>query len=86
LDKFGKIASALWARSATRLDWFPASGDPLQTRICFLAELLLSSKKSITTFYKATVLVIKPLIDVEKEKNCASFSIQTLYFLLVRAQ
>jgi len=34
---------------------------------------------TITTFYKAIVLVIKLLL-MSKKTNCASFSIQTLHF------
>jgi len=39
LDNFVKIASALEALPP-RLLWFPASGDPLQTRVCYFFTLL----------------------------------------------
>jgi len=59
LDKFIKITSALWALPQ----------DPLISDIWGSApDSCLLFLYNITTFYKATVLVIKPFVDVEKEQ------------------
>jgi len=86
LVKFVKTTSALGALPP---DSFGFRRLRIRSRLVFVfGRVIVIFKKSIKIVCKATVLVIKPLIDIAKEQTAdwASFSIQTLYFLLVRAQ
>jgi len=82
LDKFVKVASALGVL-LPRPIWFPESGVPLQTRVCFLAEILSSSKIYYNFLFSFSD---KTFYWYRKRTNSASFCIQTLHFLLVGAQ
>jgi len=77
LDKFVKIAAALRALLS---DPFGFRRLGTRSRLVFVTSLYYYN------FYKATVLLIKPFIGVEKEQTAPLFSIQTLHFLLVAAQ
>jgi len=60
LDKFVKISSALGALPPDPFDF---------RRLRIRSRFVFLFLYTITTFYKATVLVIKSFIDVEKEQT-----------------